>query len=253
MKRLLLIALLFASGIAFAQNESSYDFSAVTASGHRLYYKVVDYGEVYVCVGQHYPELLGGRVVIPRSVKHEGNNYMVTGIAEGTFANCVRLQAVEMPNTLFTIEKRAFYRCTALGDVDMPVSLSSIDESAFEGCCALVDVVIPDGVVEMGARVFKDCTKVRHFVISHNLMAIPEEAFIGCSSVTCWVVPASVTTLGCRCFDGESALREVTLMGDVVAVECELAFPKTVSVSVQPKYFSAYKASYLWGQYNINE
>ena len=53
----------------FAQTDTEADFSSVCTSGQVLYYKVVDYGEVNVWYNNDYPEVLGGFVVIPRSVK----------------------------------------------------------------------------------------------------------------------------------------------------------------------------------------
>ena len=241
-----------AVGTLFAQTDMKPDFSAVCSSGQVIYYKVVDYGEVNVWYNNDYPEVLGGFVVIPRTVKHDGQNYMVTGIADEAFANCIRIQGMELPTTLFFIGERAFYRCTDLRFIFMPKTLTYIGSSAFEGCTALLDVVMPNSVTEMGAYAFKDCSNVRHFVISHGLEEIPEGAFQNCSSVTDYLIPASVTTIGCHAFDGYRSLKSVTFFGPVPPEpDCEPAFGREIPITVMSKHFSAYKASYIWGQYSI--
>ena len=241
-----------AVGTLFAQTDMKPDFSAVCSSGQVIYYKVVDYGEVNVWYNNDYPEVLGGFVVIPRTVKHDGQNYMVTGIADEAFANCIRIQGMELPTTLFFIGERAFYRCTDLRFIFMPKTLTYIGSSAFEDCTALLDVVMPNSVTEMGAYAFKDCSNVRHFVISHGLEEIPEGAFQNCSSVTDYLIPASVTTIGCHAFDGYRSLKSVTFFGPVPPEpDCEPAFGREIPITVMSKHFSAYKASYIWGQYSI--
>ena len=235
-----------------AQTDSAPDFSAVCSSGQVIYYKVVDYGEVNVWYNNDYPEVLGGFVVIPRSVRHDGQNYVVTGIADEAFANCIRIQGMELPTTMFFIGERAFYRCTDLRFIFMPKTLTYIGASAFEGCTALLDVVMPNSVTEMGAYVFKDCSNVRHFVISHGLEEIPEGTFMNCSSVTDYLIPAAVTTIGCHAFDGYKSLKSITFFGPVPPQpDCEPAFGREIPITVMNKHFAAYKASYIWGQYTI--
>lgn len=243
-----------ASAAIYAQTDTQPDFSAVCSSGQVIYYKVVDYGEVNVWYNSDYPEVLGGFVVIPRSVKHDGQNYVVTGIADEAFANCIRIQGMELPTTMFFIGERAFYRCTDLRFIFMPKTLTYIGASAFEGCTALLDVVMPNSVTEMGPFTFKDCSNVRHFVISHGLEEIPEGAFQNCSSVTDYLIPASVTVLGCHAFDGYEKLKSVTFFGPVPPTpDCEPAFGREIPITVMGKHFAAYKASYIWGQYTIQE
>lgn len=251
-KILILLMAVLGLEAAFAQTDTKADFSSVCSSGQVLYYKIIDEGEVNLWFHNEYPEMLGGYVVVPRSVKYGGKNYIVTGIGDRAFANCIRMQGIELPNTLFVIGERAFYRCTDLRVIAMSKSVTSIGASAFESCVSLVDVVIPDAVVEMGAYAFKDCVKVRHFVISHSLEYIPEGAFLNCKSVTDYIIPASVATFGRGCFDGYEALKIMMFLGTVPPVpEEEPAFGREIPITVPGKVFDTYKASYIWGQYDL--
>lgn len=255
MKKLITL-LLFAAMTAttlYGQTDVPADFSSVCSSGQVIYYKVIDYGEVNVWYNGDYTDILGGHVVIPRSVKHDGQNYVVTGIADGAFANCIRIQGMELPTTMFFIGERAFYRCTDLRTILMPKTLTHIGANAFEGCTALVDVVMPHSVVELGESAFKDCSNVRHFVISHALEAIPDGAFLNCSSVTDYLIPASIVYIGCHAFDGYKKLKSVTFLGEIPPTpSCQPAFGREIPITVLAKNFSAYKSSGIWGQFTIS-
>ena len=255
MKKLLILSALFLFALGLrAQTDTKADFSSVASSGQVLYYKVVGDGEVTLWYHNEYPEMLGGHVVVPRFVRHQGRNYVVTAVADNAFANCIRMQAMELPNTLYTIGDKAFYRCADLRTITMPESLESIGAQAFEGCGELLDVVMPDAVTSVGACAFKDCVKVRHFVISHQLEAIPEGCFQNCAAVTDFIIPASVKTLGKGCFDGCVRNSSVLFFGFEPPVpELEPAFPVDVPITVFRKAFDAYKASYIWGQYQIRQ
>lgn len=255
MKKFILTLTLAVLGLgAMAQYTIEPDFSSVCPTGQVLHYKVVDYGEVQVWPYFQYPEMLGGHIQVPRTVKHEGQTYVVTGIADSAFANCIRIQGVELPNTLFTIGNFAFDSCTDLHLIDMPKTLTSIGEYAFEDCVSLVDVVMPHSVVELGAFAFIGCCNVRHFVISHALTEIPEGCFYGCSSVTDYMIPANITTIGCYAFAGYRALKNVTFLGSVPPMpvcDDQLTFSRDIPIRVTKRAFDAYKKSYIWGQYPI--
>ena len=255
MKKILNILLLvLLTSPAFSQADDVADFSAVCPTGQVLYYKIIDYGEVNVCYNLQNPDLLGGFIKIPRTVRYNDQNFVVTGVADEAFANCIRIQGVELPTTMFYIGYRAFYRCTDLRIIEMPKTLTSIGVSAFEGCRSLIDVVMPSSVTEMGANAFKDCSEMRNIVLSHGLTEIPEGAFMNCRSVTSYLIPASVIYFGCHAFDGYEQLKSVTFFGPVPPEpDCEPAFGREIPIYVTKPIFAAYKASYVWGQYTILE
>lgn len=260
LKKCLFLALALLAGFCTkvaaqeADNADKPDFASVSPSGQVLYYKIVDYGEVAVWPYEDNPYLLGGHIIVPRVVRHDDINYVVTGVADNAFTNCIRIQGVEFPTTMFYIGNEAFKGCTDLRVVQMPKTLTAIGTSAFEGCSSLIDVVMPDAVVEMGGYVFKDCSSVRHFVLSHSLTEIPEGTFQNCAMVTDYFIPANVTKFGCDAFAGNDKLKTVTFFGAIPPLpvcNSELSFPNTIPIYVTRQAFDAYKASYIWGQYAI--
>lgn len=227
-------------------------FSSLTPSGHLLFYSVVDDGQVNIVFHSEYPELLGGDIEVPRSVKHDGVSYIVTGIADGAFANCIRVQSFTLPTTLYSIGHRAFFRCTDLRIIRLPKSLTAIGDHAFDGCTNLVDVVLPNAVADLGAYAFANCSAVRHFVLSHSLSAIPDGAFQNCTALTDILIPEHVSSIACSAFQGYKVLTVIVLLNTTPpAPGCELPWGREIIVRVPAKAFDAYKASTEWGQYNL--
>ena len=86
------------------------------------------------------------------------NNIMKTGCANTT-----------VPNTVSSIEARAFYGCTGLTTMVIPSSVEYIGEYAFAGCTGLTSMIIFNTNVEMGDDVFDGVT-------------VPEILFISASA-----------------------------------------------------------------------
>ena len=61
---------------------------------------------------------------------------------------------ITIPNSVTTIEKRAFYWRTNLEQINIPDSVTSIGDDAFGWCQALKTITIPSSVKTMGIYVF---------------------------------------------------------------------------------------------------
>ena len=228
------------------------EFSSVAPSGHVLYYRIVGEGEVHVCFHNQYPELLGGFIDVPRAVKYNNVNYIVTGVADESFANCIRVQGISLPTTVYTVGSRAFYHCTDLRVVHLPKSLTEIGAHAFDGCTALVDMVLPNSVTLLGEYAFNDCVAIRHFVLSHGLKEIQPATFRNCKALTDILIPEQVSAIACDAFEGYEKLSVVILLNVNPPVPgCERPFGTEVHIRVPSKAFDAYKASTDWGQYTL--
>ena len=60
----------------------------------------------------------------------------------GCFIGCRLLLDAPIPETVHTIQSRAFEMCLALRAVDLPESVVAMDEKAYFGCSSLVSVTI---------------------------------------------------------------------------------------------------------------
>lgn len=136
MKRLFIIVLLMA-GI---QTAFAADFSAVSPSGHILYYHIYDPTNHIVSVT--YPGTSNGRwtgytkpvgnITIPSTVTNGGNTYTVTIVGDYAFEDCSGITNVVFPNTLVTIGSWAFDDCS-ISSITIPEGVKRINWAAFYG------------------------------------------------------------------------------------------------------------------------
>lgn len=104
----------------------------------------------------------------------------VTVIAEGAFAECSTLMAVELPSGITRIGSSLFYRCLHLSAITIPAQVTSIGDNAFFGCDGLKSITLPDQVTEIGKTALSECATLTRVVLPHSLQRIGEDAFVGC-------------------------------------------------------------------------
>ena len=68
--------------------------------------------------------------------------------------------SITIPDSVTSIDYKAFYNCSGLTSVTIPDSVTSIGEGAFYGCTGLTNVTIPNSVTIIGSYAFEDCNKL---------------------------------------------------------------------------------------------
>ncbi len=126
--------------------------------------------------------------------------------------------SVEIPNSVITIEDRAFNGCSALTSVVIPNSVITIEDRAFNGCSALTSVVIPNSVTEIGEGAFQSCRALISVEVGNSVTKIGERAFSGCDALASVEIPNSVTTIGDDAFYNCAALASVEIGSDVTTI-----------------------------------
>lgn len=165
----------------------AYDFSAVSPSGHTLYYHIVGSNVAVTSQNIYYPYYSTyptGGLVIPASVTHNGTTYSVTMIEDWAFDGCSNLTSVSIPSSVTSIGHLAFYECSGLTSINIPNSIISIGNSAFGYCSSLTSVTIPNSVLSIGESAFQDCIGLTSVTISYSVTSIGEGAFLGCGGLT---------------------------------------------------------------------
>lgn len=71
-----------------------------------------------------------GDVVVPSTVKYNGENYTVTTVERYAFTNCTDLNSVKLPETISIIHDYAFYGCGVV-NVNIPKAVKYIGDCAF--------------------------------------------------------------------------------------------------------------------------
>ena len=111
-----------------------------------IWYRNVGNDTVEVVVGlQSY----SGDIVIPDSVTHESNKYVVTGIGESAFYNCTGLTGITIPGSIIAIGDSAFANCTALRKVTVLDTVPlTINANVFAGSSISNDtLIVPIGKI----------------------------------------------------------------------------------------------------------
>ena len=142
----------------------------------------------------------------------------VASIGNGTFANVSRIDSVEIPTSVASINSsfsgkavksvyisdlaawcnEKFYKdvsnplCNGadlyingelVTELMIPDGVTSIANYAFYGCTSIESVVIPDSVTSIGNGAFSGCKNLKSVTIGENVAKIGSDAFAGCDHV----------------------------------------------------------------------
>ena len=75
-----------------------------------------------------------GDIVIPQSVKYDGNDYAVTSLEKKCFYNCTGLISITLPDGITSLGDQCFYNCTGLTSITLPDGITSLGNSCFYYC-----------------------------------------------------------------------------------------------------------------------
>lgn len=179
---------LLLSVVGMTKMYASWDFWSLCSTGQRLYYRITDSENRYVCVTyrNHYgvpgycdDDMMFGDLVIPQTVVYENMAYTIVGIDYYCFNECP-ITSVSIPNTVTNIGGCAFLNCLALGgNLLLPNALTEIGYSAFENCSSLTGSInIPNSVTSIGESAFKNCTGLNGtLTIGESVTGVGEGAF----------------------------------------------------------------------------
>ena len=182
-------------------------------------------------------------ITIPDSL----GGYKVIAIGEEAFGDNISIETVVMPDSIETVESKAFYNCSSLTSVTLSDHLSSIGRSAFEKS-KIKSLSIPDSVSFIGAYAFADCTGLRNLTLGNGITEWETDwgtnaAFRGCTLLSSLTLSEGMTSIGSYAFEGCSLLIEVEIPSTVVEIsegafkDCELLDTVTVYGNVGDKAF----------------
>ena len=128
------------------------------------------------------PTATKGDIVVPETVKHNGQNYTVTAVADYGFydekqflidlltgkvtdlsqiSNYIApITSITLPNTVTKIGEDAFEYNTSLMSVSIQNSVTYIGKYAFAYNSVLSSISIPDTIEYVGGEAFRDCTSL---------------------------------------------------------------------------------------------
>ena len=141
----------------------------------------------------------------------------------------VGCKSTTIPNSVTSINKRAFYGCSGLTSVTIPNSVTSIGSYAFSSCRGLTSITIPNSVTSIARYAFNGCSGLSSINVEsgnpnydsrNNCNAIIETAsnrlIVGCKNTT---IPNSVKSIDVSAFEGCSGLTSVTIPNGVTSID----------------------------------
>lgn len=236
---------------------SSFDFSATTNDGVRLFYKYIKNSEgkniaAMVTMPQvwyegstwssQYP-YMASVINVPATVTDpEGETFAVTAINDYTFRGatnltelnlpvsvtsfggeaiegCMNLKRLDLHNTLTHTGWLAFAR-SGLEEVTIPTKIDEWDMCAFQECEYLTKVTFREGSETeiLPARMFWGCTALRTITLPNSIKEIGEGTFSGCMALVHIDLPASLEKMTGRMFHACS-IRDLYIPASVSLIE----------------------------------
>ena len=122
-------------------------------------------------------------ISIPEVIPVDGTNYSVNEVGAGAFTN-LGIETLIVSSGIETIGKSAFASCWRLNSVELPTSLRTIEVGAFDGTYNLKSLVIPEGVKTIGNYAFRSCSSLQKLELPSTLDSIGNEAFTYTNSLS---------------------------------------------------------------------
>ncbi len=116
---------------------------------------------------------MSGNIIIPSS--HNGKT--ISKISSQAFENCFLITGISLPETIHTLEDRAFYQCENLQTINLE-NVKEIGENCFCCCEALTYISAPQ-IETVSKNAFSSCERLIEVDLP-KVKTIRDNAFYGC-------------------------------------------------------------------------
>ena len=156
---------------------------------HEKYFLFYPYGDGYriACANAD---------TIPEDVAIPSHYKGLPVLCVSRFNDCVRIASVVIPDTVTTLDERAFSGCNSLKTVETSPNsaIKSLGKYVFQQCVSLEYIRIPDKVTKIPDYAFRGCLALSNVEFSKagNLKTIGNWAFSQCSNIEHLNIPEGV-------------------------------------------------------------
>ena len=142
----------------------------------------------------------------------------VSRIGNYSFADCVKLIEVKLPDSLQDIGTHAFSGCSSLPVISIPEGVTFIHGGAFENCTSLAEVKLPDSVNVLEDSVFFGCNSLTKASLPNEISELPNNTFGKCEKLTAITLPDSITRIGSYAFGECTNLQTIIIPNSVTSI-----------------------------------
>lgn len=143
-------------------------------------------------------------------------------IGLGSFADCKRLQKVDIPDNVTKIDAFAFENDESLKNINIDANIQAIEQGTFRGCSSLKEIIIPEGVKSIGQEAFKDCTSLETIRLPYSIEKLGDAVFEGCTNLKRIELPRGIKELSRKLFHNCKTLREVVMSSTIEYIGSEV-------------------------------
>ena len=217
-------------------------------------YKTYEYGyfkytvqDSSVCITEYTGE--GGDVSIPNLI----NDMTVIAIGDEAFWYRSDVTAVDLPDYLEYIGKRAFQGCTSLKTISIPNSVCEISDAAFCDCTSLVSLNVPSQLIYVGGSAFDNTPWITKFDNNKSIIFGGKAFYKYLGDAEVVTIPKGVTGISSNAFVGNKTLKYVSIPDSVVFIGdyCFLDCPSLKEVSIPDNVY--YMGAYSFGYTGLNQ
>ena len=133
----------------------------------------------------------------------------ITTIPNYMFQDWVKLESIELPETIVSIGEYSFNRCSQLAEITIPANVKTMGKFVLSGCSRLASVVLPSGLMSIPEDGFSYCYSLSSIIIPDGVTRIDRGAFYNCNSLKSISLPSQLNTVGTLVFSGCSIISNV--------------------------------------------
>lgn len=140
-----------------------------------------------------------------------------------TFANCSKLETLQIPDGITTFGTGAVERCNSLKELVFPASVTTLGVSGLASYDqnnpnTSLERVVVKGTVAIPNNMFANCTALKTVDLCNTVTSIETRAFSNCSSLKSVDGMKAVTTIGDSAFRDCTKLESIQFGSDLVTV-----------------------------------